>query len=155
MALTVEQARKAEAAARATLSDLERDRDAEIRAARDAIRARWEAAIDEATEALNAARRALVAAEDATPGHKWEGRRVFKLETTGPSYNRSTRRLDGIVETWRSNSVAPANQTYGFPEIGEAIVRFCKKDGTAGLKFEKLDRSWGAKWQLAEDAADA
>ena len=145
----------------------------EARAARDAIDSAAKAAGQEARQRaekayrlahdyegackrLIAACRARIAAEDATPDHEWEGRRVFVMENAGPHWNRSQKRVEGVVETVRSNTVFASNSSgWRKPAIGEPIVRMLKKDGSPALKFESFYRTWGGKWALCDPASAA
>lgn len=105
-----------------------------------------------AREALQAAVIARIAAEDALPPHEWDGRRVFRLEST--RWSGREKRIEGVVETVRSTTRFPESAArWRRPNIGSGIVRLLKKDGTAGLKFETMG-DWKA-WQLADPEGDA
>jgi hypothetical protein len=98
-----------------------------------------------------AATAARIAAEDTLPAHEWEGRFVTRTKTSGPSYNRRTETFRGIVETVRSDTVFAGNVgRWRQPDIGTAIVRHLKKDGSPALKFEKLEDTWGVPWKLED-----
>lgn len=152
--MNVEQARNAEMEADTAYRRIESLRAEAIEAARQRVIDEWRERLSAASDVRREARMARIAAEDAQPDHEWEGRRVFRMEPQGRSYQRlPDKRIEGIVETYRSTSDVPmSTPSYRLPAIGEAIVRLLKKDGTPGAKFEKLDRGcWSSKWQLVED----
>ena len=134
---------------------LDRAMSAEIAAATNAIREAYSDRLAEARAAVRAATIAHTAALDATPDHPWTGKRVFKMQPGGGRIweRKPPVRVEGIADTWRSNSPAPANTSkWNIPKIGEPIVRFLKKDGSAGAKFERLQNySGGTAWKLVED----
>lgn len=123
---------------------------AQVEAARrdgiDAIEARARAFKQEQRERLDV---------DATEAaHPWTGKKVEREEIT---YSRGNwtrcetgrKTLVGIVETVTSRTEFAANESrYGRPGIGAPIVRLLKKDGSPGLKYERLH----SNWKLVQDA---
>ncbi len=104
---------------------------------------------------LAALRTERTAAQDAAAQpHEWEGCKVTRDEVKYHSWGareRSRTPLFGIVETVTSKTEFPRNSaSWRRPSIGQPIVRFLKKDGSAGLKFEDLRRGENREqWKLA------
>lgn len=49
----------------------------------------------------------------------------------------------GVFQVFRRGDEAPQNQRWSRPSCGDFIVRFLKKDGNPGSKFERYDsRTW-------------
>jgi len=143
----VQAAQKAESAAYSALRKLERERDEEISEAKERVRVAWQDRIGEASSAYYRAREdardALVA---ASVDHEWEGKIVMRLTDRYARYG--SRVLGqtverGVVITYRPGVTLPESTArYNYPAIGSQIVRFLKKDGTPGVKFERLTDSW-------------
>jgi hypothetical protein len=145
----LEAANQAYAAAGSEVRAIEKCIADEIAQASVAVRKRHEAVLVAAQQGRSAARIALTAAQDAGPEHEWTGQRVTKLVPNW-KYGRlqSTETLTGIVETVRSTTEFAGNlPLYGRPRIGDPIVRLLKKDGTPGLKFERLHGNYHG-WKL-------
>lgn len=143
-------------AASDALSDLKAAMREEINAATNAINAAYADRLKSARVKVAEAERAHIAAKDATPDHPWTGKRVFKMaRPRGSSIwdRRPDVRVDGVVETWRSDSVRPANiSSWRAPDIGVPIVREIKKDGKPSAKFERLfsDIHKSTRWQIVK-----
>lgn len=157
--LTLEQAERAHSTAEQALRELNQGIAAEQRAAALVIAERHADEVAVARRALEAARRALIAAKDATPDHPMTGKAVYQMvETRRYSFDASRLvRVDGIVETRRSTTAFPGNTAdYRLPRMGDGFVRLLKKDGTPGTKFERLE-SYSGKllWSLVEEQQDA
>lgn len=154
--MTPEEAKKLEAAARRAVDAIENGAQAAGLAAAVAAKDAYFDAhdIDGARQRLREAIRKRIASEDALPDHPWEGARVFRIEAVGWG-GRQKKRVEGIVETVRSTTEFAGNiGDWRKPEIGKAIVRSLKKDGTPGVKFKNLNSHWGGlEWQLCEPAS--
>ncbi len=58
----------------------------------------------------------------------------------------------GIVEIYEQGSPMPDNiGRYSYPEIGNIIVRLLKKDGSPGLKFERISSKWNNELTYEKD----
>lgn len=152
-ATPVEQAEDAARAARKALGDL----DAEIRAEKVRAKAEIDNRYSNQRGALlddvRSAERELIAARDRLPDHPWTGKRVYKIEKEYARWSSqviSKTRVEGIVETRRSDTVFPANKRWGLPAIGEGFVRLLKRDGTPGTKIDSLT-GYKSEWLLAEE----
>jgi hypothetical protein len=151
-----------------TLNDLDRQIEEASRALskieeekREAIAAATRKIAAQFADRLEGARRARFEAEqakrdfiEASSGHPWEGRRVYRIE---PKFNRFSgkkvgeERIEGIVDVCRQSTRFPTNMRYGLPNLGKAFVRKLKKDGTPALQFH--ERPYGdveTNWKLAE-----
>lgn len=130
-------------------------RDAEVRAAKDEINARWADRLRAVHDAVYDASLALEAAKLAAPRHPWEGQKVGKMSVvrSGSGWTRSYERklLYGIVETRTPQTEFPENVSYWrLPDIGQPFVRLLKADGEPGKKF-----AMGlAGWKLAEEITE-
>ena len=154
--MSVEQSREAERIARAKVDGVVRQCREECEAAERKVKERWASLMDEARDNLRQAVVARVAAEDATADHPWTGKKVFRMEAQGRSYQRlPDKRIDGIVETYRSTTKLPENSArWRLPSIGQPIVRLLRKDGSPGLKVEVFSRAY-REWKLAEEESVA
>lgn len=142
--MTLDEAEAAKRAAKRALIAVEIERSEAANAAMDAVYAEFGDRIKPLATALNDARSAVVDIKNATPDHEWEGRKVFRMESVGRSYQRLTPiRVEGIVETVRVGAQFAKNLSrYSTPNIGDVIVRLLKKDGSPGLKFSGRVRDW-------------
>lgn len=96
--MTLEEAREAELEAQARVTAIEVDADSAAHAAKKAhLKAHG---YEDAIEALIAARRARIAAEDAQPALEWEGRRVWRIESKWRGWGMPVRktRVEGVVD---------------------------------------------------------
>lgn len=94
--------------------------------------------------------------KSAAVSHPDEGRRVFRVEEvyawSGALRPSGTKRITGVVEVWRRGS----NAQPGFrADIGRAIVRLCKADGTPGVRCEYFEpcNPWSTqppRWQFQD-----
>lgn len=152
VAAAVEVAEAAADVSRRLLRDVDTAiREAKQQAAKE-VDERFRAQREAAVQKVIAAERDVRDAKDRLPDHAWTGRRVFKMEATGPSWSRETKRVDGVVEMRRSSTPFPGNAAdYSLPALGEAFVRLVKKDGTPGLQFARLHSHRG--WKLVEAEA--
>lgn len=151
--LTLEQAEQARAAARSALESVEHIARLEAKAASDEVMAKHAPLIAVKRAEHLAAEAALKAAKDRLPDHPWTGKRVYWMKSQGWSYERlPEKRVEGIVETYRSTSELPGNTAiYSRPRIGQAIVRALKKDGTPGSRFEILHETGYRRWKLCDE----
>ena len=62
---------------------------------------------------------------------------------TGP---RKPTGLTGIVEVVTRTTLHGARSSYSQAKVGEFIVRYLKKDGTAGTRYELFRHPWTAKY---------
>jgi len=126
-----------------------RARNDEVLAATRRIHAEWNDRVRQVMEARANANRALSEAQAAAGSHPWEGKRVRRAVKKWRSYHNETIEQTGIVEIRRLDTVMPAGQRYGLPDMGEWFVRLTKKDGTPGTRIETEKTGW----QLEEGAA--
>lgn len=132
-----------EAAERA-VRDVERLISAEVSAARQAVEAKYEGALSDARRERARATAAKEAADiAAAQTHPLAGKRVQrKVRKSG--WSRDLVDQLGVVEIFTRESAVPLNQRYMRQSIGDPIVRLLKKDGTPGLKIERLSPEWKA-----------
>lgn len=157
MSDAIDAAERALSEARSRQSVVEAEIHEEVRKAEAEIRVRFDEALSAARQAVGAASRAVKAAKDEhLPDHPWTGKRVFKMEVQGWYYeHKPSKRVEGVVETVRSDTEFPANMaSYSRPYIGAGIVRRLNKNGFPGARFEQLRGDYHG-WQLAEDPAAA
>lgn len=149
----LDQRRAAAREAQQRFDEIEARRRVALRKAEAEINAALEPERQAARDEINAAQRALAVAMDRTPDHPWTGKRVYRTEPQGRSWERlPDKQIEGVVETRRSNTQFPLNAAdYRLPSIGSGFVRLLNKDGKPGLKFEELQRSWN-QWKLADEA---
>lgn len=141
----VDEARELERLARLAVKAIEDGADEVARAAAASAREQYLAQHDiaAARERYREAYAARIAAEDATPAHAWEGKRVYKMRNKSRGYTPRYERIEGVVETCRSSTAFPANTpSYSKPRIGEGFVRFYKKDGSPGTRFSASLSGW-------------
>ncbi|KAK0332810.1 hypothetical protein LTR94_023422 [Friedmanniomyces endolithicus] len=115
----------------------------EVREAVRAVEASFEARLRVAREAISQAESAIQLAEnEAVKPHEWTGLKVTRreYETRRWGNGRTGKVTDyfGVVFTYRNGD--PLARGMGYCPAGTAIVRLLKKDGTPGLKMERLDR---------------
>jgi len=135
-------------AAEEAVRAIEREISAEIDAACAAIRAKHKATLDAAcrarSQAVEAKNAAAISEGAASPLVGKKVRREVN-RWRGPiwSSRRETVEEFGIVEVFtRESRMAEKLSRYGRPQLGTLIVRILKKDGTPGLKFERLTEQW-------------
>lgn len=150
--MTEEEAKAAVEVAEQVVRRLRALIDDKVRAARAEIEAAHREATDAASAAAMSARATLQQVKDATPDHPWTGKRVFKMVRQGRSYeNRPAARIDGVVETVRSQTPFPANTgLYSRPPVGAPLVRLLTKDGSPGVRFDSMRGDYHG-WKLAEE----
>jgi hypothetical protein len=140
------QAQQAERDAASALAKLRGRERQEIAEATAAIHERYREEANELARRSVEASQHLRRVADECPDHPWTGKKVFQVV---PRLSRYARRLEGedrvegTVETWRSDTPRPGNLSRWYtPNVGQPIVRLHKKDGTPGLKFERLHDGW-------------
>lgn len=139
----IAEAAAALSAAEDAVYKVQRRVNAEVQVAADAVRAKHSAELSEAANGVRAARQTLNSAKEQLPDHPWTGKRVFHLVSRGHVWQKlQPDRVEGIVETRRAGTSFPANAAYySIPATGEGFVRLLKKDGTPGVKFDRI-RGW-------------
>lgn len=129
---------EAEGAVRA----LRQQRDAEISAAKALIMDKYMPQLAAAERLAHDAAEAHRASEDALAAHPWEGRRVYReVEAYNNRWSRTSHkvRVEAIFEVYRSWTPVPGNMSrWSRPAIGDPVVRPLKKDGTPGLKIDRV-----------------
>lgn len=153
------EARKAEEDARRAFAEVEREENEAKWAAEQRVREAFAERRTAAREAVNAAYRARVAAENAeVQPHEWEGKTVvadvIDLDRWS-SVSRKKGEVRGVVFTARHGDDFGPGFTYGKPMPGTPMVRLLKKNGEPGLKCERMQdrmkkQQPGAQWRLAE-----
>lgn len=102
--------------ARNARQTIEALRDEEISAARRKIEEAYRERIADATASIMAAEQAVRAHIDASAGHPWEGKRVYRTEKI-----LGEKRFEGIVEVRRTDTEMPGNVNYGLPKLRRSI----------------------------------
>lgn len=156
---TISELRDQKQDASAALRDLRIEFDEAKKAAADKVKAEWEPRLGLAERALSNAVDLYEKAVSESASHEWEGRTVTRQVSlrNAPGWDLRTTTERGVVEVVRIGTEFPANTpSYSRPPIGTTIVRMLKKDGTPGLKFERLYRRLGNNtqidgWQLEEE----
>lgn len=155
----VAQAKAALDAAKAAEAALNQERDAEIRAAKEAIEAKYRERLAAAVEVKQQAFKALRAAEAdraRANAHEWEGKTVERaIYVWDRMYRNCTQRGTerGVVFTYTGFEEYPETMSkWGAPKVGETWVRLLKKNGKPGIRVVKLKESRleCGPWKLAE-----
>jgi hypothetical protein len=153
---TLEEAKATASEACRKLQSIEAMVREEKRKAEAAIDERFREIVKGARSEMARAERALKGAMDRQPDHPLTGRRVYKMEHVSDRWSRREERVEGVVQTRRSDTEFPGNTaSYSLPDLGAGFVRRLNKDGKPGLRFDKLHvgpESW--KWHLVEDESD-
>ena len=156
-----EETKKAFDEAERAVWTLRRQRDVEISSARAQIMDKYMPQLAAAEHLAHEAAEAHRASEDALAAHPWEGRRVYReAEVRNSRWSRSSRivREEAIFEVYRSWTPVPGNMSrWRLPQIGQHIVRPLKKDGTPGLKIDRvhvLKDGTVHGWKLVEEMSD-
>lgn len=119
----------------------------EIEAASKAIRERYALPLRNARQARS---NAIDALNDAAiiegQSHPMLGKRVLRTIRNGRWGRGPASDQFGVVEMFSRESVLPDNfPIWRHPNMGAPIVRILKKDGTPGVKIEKLTAEWKAE----------
>lgn len=138
-----------------------RDLKTEMREAVRKTEASFANRLEAARIAIAQAESAIELAENAAViPHEWDGKKVTRREYENDRWlkKRTGKFTDyfGVVFTYRNGD--PLARGMGFTPAGTAIVRFLKKDGTLGLKMEKLScHDWRSdeesRWHLVDEPA--
>lgn len=135
----------------AAVREIERERDQEIREARDAIAEKYRERLREANQRRFEAEQAKRDHIEAGASHPWEGKKVFRIKKKTSRWGSRVigeERLEGVVQVCRQNTPIPGNLGYSAPRLGQPFIRKLKKDGTVGTAI--YTREDIENWQLAE-----
>jgi hypothetical protein len=144
----LERAHKAFVAANDALNLVLRERSIEEREAQMVVWARFSERVKAANEAVMAATKAFDDAKVAVASHPWTGRKVWRTERKGEGYIRELVKVYGVVELRDGGTKFAANvPSWQEPKMGEAFVRYLKKDGKPGIRFS----SYLTNWKLVEE----
>ena len=142
------------------IADIESEKRAALAEEKRLIDARFAERLEAAKNANTLAYRALHDAqvEEAQKGHEWEGKTVYRDETTYSRWSsvpKSTKRIFGVVATYRPGVEISAQKKYNGAKIGDVIVLLKRKDGSVGLNYEKFYAyvNQSSQWSLVEEGA--
>ena len=152
----IDKLRAEAAAAETALNTLKAQRTARIESATHSINEEFRERIPQDSLANMKAERAVTDAISSGATHEWEGKKVQRLERIrkgSAAWNRTYEDVTvyGVVEVRRNGTkFADNSASWRLPVLGQAFVRYLKKDGTPGLKID--DRRVGtlAGWSLVK-----